>query len=63
MIGDKGIWQLRLGLNNGHKIGGISQVCHGAKFVIMREEMKQAHPEKWTPEGQEVRSLGARDTI
>ena len=44
-IGDKGIWQFRLGLNNGHKIGGITQSCYGAKLVIMREEMKQAHPE------------------
>jgi hypothetical protein len=55
-LGDKGIWMLRLGLNQAHKIGGISQVCHGAKFVIMREEMKQAHPEMYLLTG------GKRDT-
>jgi|GEM_PF-1007033 len=46
-IGDKGIWTLRLGLNQGHKIGGISQICHGMKFVLMREEMKRAHLEMY----------------
>ena len=55
-LGDKGIWTLRLGLNQGHKIGGISQICHGAKFVIMREEMKKAHPEMYLLNG------GKRDT-
>ena len=55
-LGDKGIWTLRLGLNQGHKIGGISQICHGAKFVIMREEMKKAHPEMYLLNG------GNRDT-
>lgn len=46
-LGEKAIWTLRLGLNNGHKIGGITQICHGMKFVIMREEMKKAHPEMY----------------
>ena len=55
-LGDKGIWTLRLGLNQAHKIGGISQICHGSKFVIMREEMKQAHPEMYLLTG------GRRDT-
>jgi hypothetical protein len=55
-IGEKGIWTLRLGLNQGHKIGGISQICHGAKFAIMREEMKRAHPEMYLLKG------GKRDT-
>lgn len=55
-LGDKGIWMLRLGLNQAHKIGGISQVCHGAKFVIMRKEMKKAHPEMYLLNG------GKRDT-
>jgi len=55
-IGDKGIWCFRLGLNNGHKIGGIAQICHGAKFVLMREEMKKAHPEMYLLTG------GKRDT-
>lgn len=55
-LGDKGIWTLRLGLNFGHKIGGITQICHGAKFVLMRDEMKQAHPEMYLLTG------GKRDT-
>ncbi|MGV3663448.1 MAG: DUF4838 domain-containing protein [Prosthecobacter sp.] len=55
-IGDKGIWTLRLGLNNAHKIGGIAQVCHGLKFVLMRDEMKKAHPEMYLLTG------GRRDT-
>ncbi|WP_395740436.1 DUF4838 domain-containing protein [Prosthecobacter sp.] len=55
-IGDKAIWCFRLGLNNGHKIGGITQICHGAKFVLMRDEMKQAHPEMYLLTG------GRRDT-
>ncbi|MEO6741752.1 MAG: DUF4838 domain-containing protein [Chthoniobacteraceae bacterium] len=55
-IGDKGIWTLRLGLNQGHKIGGISQICHGMKFVLMRDEMKRAHPEMYLLTG------GKRDT-
>ena len=55
-IGDKGIWTLRLGLNQGHKIGGITQICHGTKFVIMREEMKAAHSEMYLLSG------GRRDT-
>lgn len=46
-IGDNAIWNFRLGLNNGHKIGGIAQICHGAKFVVMREEMKKKHPEMY----------------
>jgi len=55
-IGDKGIWTLRLGLNQEHKIGGISQICHGMKFALMREEMKRAHPEMYLLTG------GKRDT-
>jgi uncharacterized protein DUF4838 len=55
-IGEKGIWCFRLGLNNGHKIGGIAQICHGAKFVLMRDEMKKAHPEMYLLTG------GKRDT-
>ena len=55
-IGEKAIWVLRLGVNQGHKIGGIAQSCHGAKFVLMREEMKQAHPEMYLLTG------GKRDT-
>lgn len=44
-IGDKAIWGLRLGLNQGAKIIGVGQPCHGIKFVLMRDEMKKAHPE------------------
>ncbi len=55
-IGDKALWCFRLGLNNGHKIGGITQICHGMKFVLMREEMKKAHPEIYLLTG------GKRDT-
>lgn len=55
-IGDKALWCFRLGLNNGHKIGGITQICHGMKFVLMREEMKKAHPEMYLLNG------GKRDT-
>ena len=55
-IGDKAIWTLRLGLNQGHKIGGITQICHGMKFVLMRDEMKRTHPEMYLLTG------GKRDT-
>jgi len=44
-IGDKALWNLRLGLNHGTEILGFPQICHGIKFVIKREEMKRAHPE------------------
>lgn len=44
-IGDKALWNLRLGLNHGAEILGFPQICHGSKFVIKREEMKKAHPE------------------
>lgn len=43
-IGDKALWNLRLGLNHGAEILGFPQICHGSKFVIKREEMKKAHP-------------------
>lgn len=46
-IGDKAIWNLRLGLNHGAEILGFPQICHGMKFVIKREEMKRAHPEMY----------------
>ena len=44
-LGEVGLWNLRLGLNQGHKLIGMTQPGHGIKFVIMREEMKRAHPE------------------
>jgi hypothetical protein len=46
-IGDRALWNLRLGVNFGAEIAGFPQMCHGVKFVIMREEMKQAHPEMY----------------
>lgn len=55
-IGDKALWNLRLGLNHGAKILGFPQICHGMKFVIKREEMKRAHP------GMYLMINGKRDT-
>jgi hypothetical protein len=46
-IGDKALWNLRLGLNHGAEVVGFPQICHGMKFVIKREEMKRAHPEMY----------------
>lgn len=46
-IGDRALWNLRLGLNFGAEIAGFPQMCHGMKFVIKREEMKRAHPEMY----------------
>ncbi len=44
-FGEIRLWNLRMGINMGHDLIGITQPGHGIKFVIMREEMKQAHPE------------------
>ncbi len=44
-IGDKALWNLRLGLNHGTELLGFPQICHGLKFVIKRDEMKKTHPE------------------
>jgi len=46
-IGERALWNLRLGLNYGTEIAGFPQLCHGMKFVIKREEMKKAHPEMY----------------
>lgn len=46
-IGDRALWNLRLGVNFGADIVGFPQMCHGLKFVITREEMKRAHPEMY----------------
>jgi hypothetical protein len=43
-IGEKALWNLRLGLNHGAELVGFPQICHGIKFVIRRDEMKRAHP-------------------
>lgn len=54
-IGDRALWNLRLGLNFGAYIVGFPQMCHGLKFVINREEMKQKHPELYLlTEGERV---------
>ncbi|MFN2351304.1 MAG: DUF4838 domain-containing protein, partial [Kiritimatiellia bacterium] len=44
-MGDVGVWNLRLGFNPGGRIVGHVQLCHGLKFVLMRPEMREAHPE------------------
>lgn len=46
-IGERALWNLRLGVNFGAEIAGFPQLCHGMKFVIKREEMKRAHPEMY----------------
>jgi hypothetical protein len=50
-IGEKALWNLRLGLNHGAELLGFPQICHGIKFVIKREEMKRAHPEMYLVRG------------
>ena len=50
-IGEKALWNLRLGLNHGADLVGFPQICHGIKFVIKREEMKRAHPEMYLVRG------------
>lgn len=39
------LYQTRLGFNYPHDLLGVAQVCHGTKFITMRDEMKKAHPE------------------
>lgn len=41
------LWNLRMGLNHGHDLIGMTQPGHGIKFVLMRDEMKEAHPEMY----------------
>lgn len=38
-------WTLRLGVNYGPELLGLTQNCHGMKFVTTRQETKDAHPE------------------
>jgi len=45
MTRDEDLWNLRLGINHGVDLIGLTQLCHGAKFVHLREEFKKAHPE------------------
>ncbi|MFN2351399.1 MAG: DUF4838 domain-containing protein, partial [Kiritimatiellia bacterium] len=44
-VGNIGIWNLRLGFNPGNEILGHIMPCHGMKWVLMRPEMREAHPE------------------
>ena len=39
------LWRLRLGLDEGQDVVGITQNCHGMKYVHRRDEMRKAHPE------------------
>jgi len=56
-VGKVGIWNLRLGFNPGHRVLGHVQLCHGLKYVLMRPEMREAHPEFYAIRG------GERDTL
>jgi len=51
-------WQLRLGLHPGHDVVGITQLVHGMKYVFMREEMKEAHPELFARRGEQFLTMG-----
>ncbi len=42
---DNRLWNLRLGANAGGELMGLTQNCHGSKWVYMRDEIKQAHPD------------------
>jgi len=39
------LWNLRLGVNHAADVIGLTQLCHGSKFVHLRDEFKKAHPE------------------
>ena len=45
MTAEEKLWNLRMGVNEGAGLIGLTQLCHGIKFVIGRDEMKQAHPD------------------
>ena len=38
-------WSLRLGGSGSLELLGLTQTCHGMKFVTTRDEMKKEHPE------------------
>ena len=42
---DHMLWNLRMGINFGHELMGLTQNCHGSKWVYMRDEIKESHPE------------------
>jgi len=45
MTPEEKLWNLRLGVNEGADLIGLTQLCHGIKFVIGRDEVKKAHPD------------------
>jgi len=45
MTPEEDLWTLRMGINQGADIIGLTQICHGSKFVHGRDEFKKAHPE------------------
>lgn len=45
MTSEEYLWNLRLGLNPAPDLIGLTQLCHGSKFVHAREEYKAANPE------------------
>jgi hypothetical protein len=42
---DEILWALRMGINYGPELIGLTQSCHGMKFATTRDEIKKAHPE------------------
>jgi hypothetical protein len=45
MTPEEYLWNLRLGLNPAPDLIGLTQLCHGSKFVHLREEYKAKYPE------------------
>lgn len=45
MTPEEDLWNLRLGTNHGADLIGLTQLCHGSKFVHLRDEFKAAHPD------------------
>jgi len=45
MTPDENLWNLRMSTNHGVDLIGLTQLCHGSKFVHLREEFKKANPE------------------
>ena len=45
MTPEENLWELRMGTNHGTDLIGLTQLCHGSKFVHLRDEFKKAHPD------------------
>ena len=45
MTPEEHLWTLRMGINHGADTIGLTQRSHGSKFVHLRDELKQTHPE------------------